>query len=108
MVRALGVLRHPKHGEHGLDDLLQDDGAKNLRARDAIARGDLCRVVDAAADEPGRAGEVEEVEEGRGEPVGGHGGEDGEERVGEEGEQGGRGGVVYGARVEERVLLLLL
>ena len=86
MVRALRVLRHPEHGEHGLDDLLHDDGAENLGARHAVARGDLCRVVDAPADEPGRAGAVEEVEEGRDEPVGRHGREDGEERVGEEGE----------------------
>jgi hypothetical protein len=107
-VCALGVLRHPKHGEHGLDDLLQDDGAEDLSARDAVAHRDLCQVVDAAAGEPGHGGEVEEVEGGGGEPVGGHRGKNSEERVGEEGGEGGRRGVVYGALVEEPVLLQLL
>jgi hypothetical protein len=47
-------------------------------------------------------------EVGGGEPVGGHAGKNSEEWVGEEGGEGGRGGVVYGALVEEPVLLQLL
>ena len=105
MVREHGLLRDPQNGEHGLDDLLEDDGAEDLGAADGVARGDLRRVVDAAADEPGRAGAVEEVEEACHEPVGGHGQEDGEERVGEGGEERWRGRVVDWVGVEERVLL---
>ena len=82
MVGAHRLLRDPHSGEHGLDDLLEDDGAEDLHAQDAVGCGDLSLVVGAVADGPGRAGTVEGVEEARGEPVGGHGPEDGEERVG--------------------------
>ena len=84
MVGAHRLLRDPHSGERGLGALLKDDGAEDLHAQDAVARGDLGLVVDAAADEPGRAGAIEEVEEARGEPVGEYGPEDGEERVGRE------------------------
>jgi hypothetical protein len=43
--------------------LLGEDGADDLAARNAIARGGLGGVVDAMADYPGRAGEVEENQE---------------------------------------------
>ena len=60
MVRALEVFKDLKRGERDLDDLL--DGTW-------IARDDLGRAVDAVADEPGSAGDVE-VENAGGEPVG--------------------------------------
>jgi hypothetical protein len=103
MVGDLGGLRDPQDGDYGLEDLLHDDGAEDLEARGAVAGRDLCRVVDAVAEEPGRVGEVEELEKEGGEPVCGDWGEDGEERVGEGGEEGGRGGIVYWVGVEERV-----
>ena len=106
MIRAREGLIDPRERERGLEDLLEDDGAKDVEARGAVARCDLCRVVDAVAGEPGRGGEVEELEEGRGEPVGGERREDRQERVGEGGEERGRGGVVDWVGVEERVLVL--
>ena len=105
MIRAREGLIDPRERERGLEDLLEDDGAKDVEAGGAVARCDLCRVVDAVAGEPGRGGEVEELEEGRGEPVGGEGREDRQERVGEGGEERGRGGVVDWVGVEERVVL---
>ena len=105
MVYAPLGLRDPPDGKGGLKDLLHDNGAENLEARGAVAGRDLCRVVDPIAEEPGCVGEVEELEEGGCEPVGGDWGEDGEERVGEGGEEGGRGGVVDWVGVEERVML---
>jgi hypothetical protein len=47
MVHALTVLRYQESAERGLGDLLDDDGADDLAARDAIAPSYLCGVVDA-------------------------------------------------------------
>ena len=73
--------RDPYDGKCGLDDLLDDYGSKNFEARCAITRGDLCRVVDAVSDEPGRVGEVEDLEEACCEPVCGDWCDNGQERV---------------------------
>ena len=81
MVRVRMGLRDPHDGKRGLDELLDKHGSEDLDAGRAVARRDLCRVVDAAAEEPGRVGEVEDVEEARCEPVCGDWGEDGQERV---------------------------
>ena len=66
---ARKLLLHPEEAYNGLHDLLQDNGADDLRAGDKVAGLDLGGFVDAVLVEPFPLGDVEDVEEDRGNPV---------------------------------------
>ena len=63
MVCTRGGFRDPYDGKRGLDDLLNNYGSEDLCARCAIARRDLCGVMNTMGKEPGGIGEVEDLEE---------------------------------------------